>query len=54
MPGNPNSRNLYQRKPYVKQIRDGKTINSKGFPVPKESPEAHIPLKKYKVYINEN
>lgn len=51
MPGNPNSRNLQQQKPYVVEMKNGKTLDKKGNIVDSLSPEAHIPLEEF-IYKN--
>jgi hypothetical protein len=43
MPGNPDSPNPAQQKPYVKHMRNGKALGKNGNPVSPDSPEAHIP-----------
>lgn len=47
MPGDPNSKWLSQREPYVVHKSNGQTIDIYGSAVPKDSAPAHIPLKKY-------
>ena len=44
MPGNPNSPNPMQRKPYVVQRRGKDAVSKIGKRVDPDSPEAHIPL----------
>lgn len=46
--GNPKSPNKAQQKPYVKETKNGKTVDAKGKPVPSDSQQAHIPRDKYK------
>ncbi|QEI14101.1 hypothetical protein FY115_05945 [Cellvibrio japonicus] len=48
MPGNPNSPNIAQRKPYVKRQIDGKFYDRNGRVVAGDSIEAHIPLESFK------
>ena len=47
MPGKAHSQNLAQRKPYVIQMKDGKTFDKFGNTVPKKSPEVHVPLEEF-------
>ncbi len=47
MPGKPHSPNAHQQKPYVVQMKNGKAVDKYGNLVPKESPEAHIPLEEF-------
>lgn len=46
--GNPKSPNSGQQKPYVKETKNGKTVDAKGKPVDPKSKEAHIPKDDYK------
>ena len=46
--GNPNSPNPAQRTPYVKEVRNGKTIDKHGNPTTSDSQDAHIPRDEYK------
>lgn len=48
MAGSPNSLNASQQKPYVVHAKDGKALSSSGEAVPRNSPEAHIPLRSFK------
>ena len=47
MPGNPNSPNPMQRKPYVVQRRGKDAVSKSGELVDRLSPEAHIPLEEF-------
>ena len=47
MPGNPNSPNIAQRKPYVIHKTPKGAMNNKGNHVKADSFEAHIPLNEY-------
>ncbi len=47
MPGKPHSMLLYQQKPYVIQLKDGKTLDKFGNIVPEKSIEAHISLDEF-------
>lgn len=51
MPGKPHSPFPYQQKPYVVQMKDGKTLDKFGNKVAKNAPEAHMPLDEF-VYRN--
>jgi len=52
MPGNPNSPFPNSRAPYVRQRESsGSHLDPDGNQVPKKSPDGHIPLEKYKRYI---
>ena len=51
MPGKPHSPFLYQQKPYVVQMKEGKALDKFGNKVAKNSPKAHIPLDEF-VYRN--
>ena len=46
--GNPKSPNSAQQNPYVKQTKNGKTVDSKGKQVDPKSAESHIPKKDFK------
>ena len=46
--GNPNSDNPAQKKPYVKQMQNGKQVDVNGKQVLSNSAEAHIPQKDFK------
>ncbi len=46
--GNPKSPNPAQQNPYVKQTKNGKTVDVNGKQVPSNSTEAHIPKKDFK------
>jgi RHS repeat-associated core domain len=46
--GNPNSSFPAQQKPYVKETRNGKSIDINGKPTSSDFPEAHIPKYEYK------
>ena len=48
MPGNPNSGNIAQRKPYVVQRRGRMALDALGSEVSPRSAEVHIPLSEYK------
>ena len=48
MPGNPKSPYPNSQNPYVRMQRNGQTIDRAGNVVPKNSPEAHIPLNQFK------
>ncbi|MGX2029945.1 PKD domain-containing protein [Methylocaldum gracile] len=48
MPGNPNSPNPAQQKPYFKYTKDGTAYDINGNPVNTNSPEAHIPINEFK------
>ena len=48
MPGNPHSPFPSSRQPYVRHVRDGKSLDMNGRPVDVTTPEAHIPLEKFK------
>ena len=47
MPGKPHSPFLHQQKPYVVQMKNGKTLDKFGKEVPASSPEAHIPMDEF-------
>lgn len=47
MPGNPNSKHLNSRKPYVRQTINKQPVDRDGNIVRKRSNEAHIPLDEY-------
>jgi len=47
MPGDPNSPFPNSQKPYVRHMRNGQSLDVNGNVVPKNTPEAHIPLKKF-------
>lgn len=47
MPENPDSKWPSQRNAYVKHQTNGRYLDEYGRVVPQDSPEAHIPLKKY-------
>ena len=47
MPGIPHGPNPCQQKPYVIHMRDGMALDPFGNKVPKNSPEAHIPIDKF-------
>ena len=47
IPGNPNSQNPSQQKPYVKENVSGQPIDASGRPVSGKSPESHIPRDQY-------
>ncbi|MDE3046686.1 MAG: hypothetical protein KGJ02_08635 [Verrucomicrobiota bacterium] len=47
MPGKPHSPHPHQQKPYVIQMKSGQAVDKHGNLVPKESPEAHIPLDEF-------
>lgn len=47
MPGNPNSPNPGQRKPYVKHRTDKGYLDKNGKIVSKESFDSHIPINEY-------
>jgi len=49
MQDNPDSPNPAQQKPYVKRQIDGKFYDKSGNVVRGDSPEAHIPLKDFKL-----
>ncbi len=51
MPGKPHSPFPYQRKPYVIQTSDGKTLDQFGNVVSSKSPEVHMPLQEF-IYRN--
>ncbi|WP_316355633.1 hypothetical protein [Candidatus Neptunichlamydia sp. REUL1] len=51
MPGNPNSPNPAQQKPYVKQRTDKGYLDKYGKLVAKDSFESHIPISDYQ-FIN--
>ena len=44
MPGDPNSPYSNSQKPYVRWQRNGQALDANGNPVPKNTPEAHIPI----------
>jgi hypothetical protein len=46
--GNPYSPNPAQQKPYVKETRNGKTVDVNGKQVDSKSAESHVPKEKYK------
>lgn len=46
--GNPNSPNPAQQNPYVKQVKDGKTVDVNGKQVDPKSAESHIPKEEFK------
>jgi hypothetical protein len=46
--GNPKSPNSAQQKPYVKQVKDGKTVDVNGKQVKPDSPESHIPKDEFR------
>ena len=46
--GNPNSPNPAQRSPYVKETRNGVSIDKNGNPISSKDPNAHIPRDEYK------
>jgi len=48
MPGNPNSPFPNSRKPYVRHVKNGKSLDMNGKPVDVTTPEAHIPLEKFR------
>jgi RHS repeat-associated protein len=48
MPGNPNSPNAAQQKPYVKQMNDGSALDVDGNPVPADTAASHIPAADFK------
>jgi hypothetical protein len=48
MPGDPNSPYPNSQQPYVRHIRNGQSLDVDGNVVPKDTPEAHIPLEKFK------
>ncbi|NGX45996.1 MAG: hypothetical protein K940chlam2_01177 [Chlamydiae bacterium] len=52
MPGKPHSKYSHQQKPYVVQMKNGKTIDKSGRAVHKAAPEAHLALEEY-VYTGE-
>jgi hypothetical protein len=52
IPGKSHSLHPHQQKPYVVQMKDGKTLDKFGNVVPYDSPEAHIPLEEF-VYIEQ-
>jgi RHS repeat-associated protein len=47
MPGTPSSPYPNSQNPYVRWHRDGQSLGVNGSPVPKNSPEAHIPLDEF-------
>ncbi len=47
MPGKLHSPNIYQQKPYIVHMRDGKALDKYGNPVDVSSLEAHIPLEEF-------
>lgn len=47
MPGNPNSPHPGSRQPYVRHVRNGKSLDAQGRPVDVATPEAHIPLDQF-------
>ncbi|VHO02396.1 hypothetical protein RHT_00480 [Candidatus Rhabdochlamydia sp. T3358] len=51
MPGKPHSPFLYQQKPYIVQMKDGKTLDKLGNKVNKNAPEAHVPIDEF-IYRN--
>lgn len=48
MPGNPSSPYATSRAPYVRWQRNGQALDVNGAVVPKNSPEAHIPLGQFR------
>jgi len=48
MPGNPNSPYPNSRTPYVRWQRNGQALDVNGNVVPRNSPEAHIPLEDFR------
>jgi hypothetical protein len=48
MPGNPSSPYATSRAPYVRWQRNGQALDVNGNAVPKNSPEAHIPLDRFR------
>lgn len=52
MPGKSHNKYPHQQKPYVVQMKDGETLDKFGKAVPRNSPEAHIPLEEF-IYIGE-
>ena len=48
MPGDPNSPYPNSQQPYVRHLKDGQSLDVNGNPVPKNTPEAHIPLEDFK------
>jgi|GEM_PF-2066804 len=50
MPGNPNSPNILQQKPYIKFMKEGKFYNVDGKVLQNGNiPEAHIPLNQFNI-----
>ena len=47
MPGDPNSPYPNSRMPYVRWLRNGKSLDANGNIVPKNSPDAHIPINSF-------
>mgnify|MGYP001574364856 CR=1 FL=1 len=47
MPGKSHSPFPYQQKPYIVQIKDGKTIDKLGNRVSKNAPETYIPIAEF-------
>jgi len=47
MPGNPNSPNPFQRKPYVVQRKGKEAISKSGKLIDPDLPEAHIPIEQF-------
>jgi hypothetical protein len=47
MPGDPKSPFPNSQKPYVRHLKDGQSLDVNGNVVPKNTPEAHIPLEDF-------
>ncbi len=47
MPGKPHSPNPHQQIPYIVHVKDGKTLNATGRPIPSKEPQAHISPDQY-------
>lgn len=47
MPGDPKSPFPNSQRPYVRHLKDGQSLDVNGNVVPKNTPEAHIPLEDF-------
>lgn len=47
MPGNPQSPNLAQQKPYIVHVKNGNHLDSIGNKISGKDPQAHIPVEKF-------
>jgi len=54
MPGNPNSKNPWQRKPYVSTRKNGQALDKTAKVVAETSKAAHIPIEEYVFLIVDN